>query len=69
MRPYYGLANLLKSEPVDGIYGLIVALNQTFNHWLSAAQTGRMRWYLASMVAGLIILITLAANLSTGVLQ
>jgi NADH-quinone oxidoreductase subunit L len=69
VRPYYGLANLLKSEPVDGIYGLIVALNQTFNHWLSAAQTGRMRWYLASMVAGLIILITLAANLSTGVLQ
>ncbi len=69
VRPYYGLANLLKSEPVDGIYGLIVALNQTFNHWLSATQTGRMRWYLASMVAGLIILITLAANLSTGVLQ
>jgi NADH-quinone oxidoreductase subunit L len=69
VRPYYALANLLKSEPVDGIYGLIVALNQTFNHWLSAAQTGRMRWYLASMVAGLIILITLAANLSTGVLQ
>lgn len=69
VRPYYGLANLLKSEPVDGIYGLIVALNQIFNHWLSAAQSGRMRWYLASMVAGLIILITLAANLPTGVLQ
>ena len=69
VRPYYGQANLLKSEPVDGIYGLIVALNQIFNHWLSAAQSGRMRWYLASMVAGLIILITLAANLPTGVLQ
>jgi hypothetical protein len=51
---------------VDAIYGLIVALNQTFNHWLSVAQSGRMRWYLASMVAGLILVITLAANLSGG---
>ena len=32
---------------------LIVAINQTFNHWLAEAQTGRMRWYIASMVFGL----------------
>ena len=57
---------MLREEPVDAIYGLIVALNQTFNHWLSVAQSGRIRWYLASMVAGLILVITLAANLSGG---
>ena len=68
VKPYYGLANVLKSEPIDAIYGLIVAINQTFNHWLSVAQSGRMRWYLASMVAGLILVITVAANLSVGVL-
>jgi NADH-quinone oxidoreductase subunit L len=66
VKPYYGLANMLREEPVDAIYGLIVALNQKFNHWLSVAQSGRMRWYLASMVAGLILVITLAANLSGG---
>ena len=68
VKPYYGLANSLKSEPIDAIYGLIVAVNQTFNHWLSVAQSGRIRWYLASMVAGLILVITLAANLSVGAL-
>jgi NADH-quinone oxidoreductase subunit L len=68
VKPYYGLADALKREPVDAIYGLIVSINQTFNHWLSSAQSGRMRWYLASMVAGLIAVITLATNLSEGAL-
>ena len=68
VKPYYGLANKLKSEPVDALYGLIVTINQTFNQWLSSAQSGRMRWYIASMVAGLILVITLAANLSVGAL-
>jgi len=36
---------------------------------LSKSQTGRLRWYLASMVAGLIILISLASNLGPGVLK
>ena len=66
---YYRLANLLKSEPVDAIYNAIVELNQLLNLWLSKSQTGRLRWYLASMVAGLIILISLASNLGPGVLQ
>ena len=69
VRPYYRLANLLKSEPVDAIYNAIVELNQLLNFWLSKSQTGRLRWYLASMVTGLIILISLASNLGLGVLQ
>ena len=69
VRPYYKLANLLKLEPVDAIYNAIVELNQLLNLWLSKSQTGRLRWYLASMVAGLIILISLASNLGPGVLQ
>ena len=51
-------------EPVDAIYGLIVAINQTFNHWLAGSQTGRMRWYIASMVFGLILVLTLALQIS-----
>ena len=68
VRPYYALSGMLKSEPVDAIYGLIVAINQTFNHWLSAAQTGRMRWYIVSMVFGLVVLLTLALQISPEVL-
>lgn len=68
VRPYYALSGMLKSEPVDAIYGLIVAINQTFNHWLSITQTGRMRWYIVSMVFGLVVLLTLALQISPEVL-
>ena len=68
VRPYYQLSGMLKSEPVDVIYGLIVAINQTLNQWLSEAQTGRMRWYIASMVFGLVVLISLALQISPEVL-
>lgn len=64
VRPYYALASLLKAEPVDGVYGLVVTLNETLNGWLSQSQTGRMRWYITSMVAGLIVLVAVALQLS-----
>ena len=63
VRPYYQLSRIMKGEPVDAVYSLIVALNLTFNHWLAESQTGRMRWYIASMVAGLILLLTLALQI------
>ncbi|MGB1403658.1 MAG: NADH-quinone oxidoreductase subunit L, partial [Porticoccaceae bacterium] len=63
VRPYVMLSGLMKNEPVDGFYGLIVAINQTFNYWGMRSQTGRMRWYIASMVFGLIVLITLALQI------
>jgi len=64
VRPYYALANLLKAEPVDGVYGLVVTVNETLNNWLSQSQTGRMRWYITSMVAGLIVVLAVALQLS-----
>ena len=63
VRPYVMLSGLMKNEPVDGFYGLVVAINQTFNYWGMRSQTGRMRWYIASMVFGLIVLITLALQI------
>ncbi|MDA8920616.1 NADH-quinone oxidoreductase subunit L, partial [Porticoccaceae bacterium] len=64
VRPYYRLSGIMVNEPIDAIYGLIVAINQTFNHWLAESQTGRMRWYIASMVFGLILVLTLALQIS-----
>ena len=63
VRPYVMLSGLMKNEPIDGFYGLVVAINQTFNYWGMRSQTGRMRWYIASMVFGLIVLITLALQI------
>ncbi|MDA8735381.1 NADH-quinone oxidoreductase subunit L [Porticoccaceae bacterium] len=64
VRPYYRLSGIMVNEPIDAIYGLILAINQTFNHWLAESQTGRMRWYIASMVFGLILVLTLALQIS-----
>ena len=64
VRPYYAVSALLKSESVDGFYALVVSVNQCVNRWLSQSQNGQMRWYLVSMVAGLILLLTLALQIS-----
>lgn len=64
VQPYYALSGLMKSEPVDRFYGFVVAVNQTFNLWLSQSQNGRMRWYLVSMLLGLILLLILALQIS-----
>ena len=63
VRPYTMLSGLMKNEPVDGFYGLVIAINQTFNYWGMRSQTGRMRWYIGSMVFGLILLLTLALQI------
>ena len=63
VRPYNMLSGLMKNEPVDGFYGLVIAINQTFNYWGMRSQTGRMRWYIGSMVFGLILLLTLALQI------
>ena len=62
VRPYYRLADQLKSEPVDRLYDFVVVANQAINAWLSRLQIGRIRWYLASMVVGLILLIFITSN-------
>ncbi len=64
VRPYCGLARALKLELVDDFYRLIVTINQTFNQWLSAGQSGQMRRYITSMVFGLILLLAILVRAS-----
>ena len=68
VRPYDRLAALFSSEPVDRVYSAIVDVNQTLHQWLSNTQSGRMRWYIASMVFGLIALLGIAFNIAPGAL-
>ncbi len=66
VQPYSILAGMLKGEPIDRLYNAIVRLNQTLHQWLSVTQTGRMRWYIASMVFGLIFTLGIAFNVAPG---
>ena len=57
VKPYTGLAGLLKGEPVDRLYYGIVSLCRFLHQQLSQTQTGRMRHYATVMAAGVLILL------------
>ena len=59
VRPYKGLAYMLRGEWVDVIYNSIVKVCQMLFVGLSHTQTGRLRWYATSMVFGVIVVIAL----------
>ncbi|HYX09240.1 MAG TPA: NADH-quinone oxidoreductase subunit L [Bacteroidales bacterium] len=59
IRPAVYLANIDKKDFIDQIYNGIAAFSKFLNRMLSITQTGRLRWYLAGIVAGAIISFTL----------
>ncbi len=59
IRPVVYLANIDKEDVIDQIYNGIAAFSKLLNRLLSLTQTGRLRWYLAGIVAGAIISFTL----------
>lgn len=66
VKPYYNLANALQNEPIDRFYEAIVRLNQAIHRHLSATQSGRMRWYITSMMVGLIATLGVALKIAPG---
>jgi NADH-quinone oxidoreductase subunit L len=63
VRPVVWFAHADKSDYVDLIYRGIAAVNVWFNRLLSATETGRLRWYAATIVGGAIIVIALVVVL------
>ena len=59
VRPFVRVANLIKNEPVDGIYAAVVGLNKMANELLSKTQNGQLRWYAANMGGGLLLMFVL----------
>ncbi len=59
VKPYMGLAALLRSEPVDRLYGAVVGLCRLLHRALSNSQTGRLRQYGTVMVVGVIVLLNI----------
>ena len=57
--PVTGVALANKSDAIDLIYDGLAALSRGLHHAVSATQTGRLRWYAASIGLGAILLIAL----------
>lgn len=59
VRPFNALAQWNKSDAVDGLYVAIAWLGRRLHDMTSASQTGRVRWYAASMALGTAVIIAL----------
>lgn len=57
VKPYVALARLLRKDPVDKTFNLIPAGIQQAHKALSATQTGSVRWYAATIAAGVVIIL------------
>ncbi len=63
VNPFVGLARLNSKDIVDLLIGLLVSITSLANRLLVRTQTGYLRWYAASVMAGVIILIAIGALL------
>jgi len=57
--PYVTISNAMRGEWLDKIYHAIVAICVGLHQLFSRSQTGKMRWYITSMVFGLIVLVSI----------
>ena len=67
--PYTRFTSILLHEPVDKLYNAVVLLNQKLHALFSLSQSGRMRWYVVSIVIGFIILLGIAITIPKGLSQ
>ena len=57
--PFTVLAERNRSDVVDVLYGAIAAISRGLHYVLRTSQTGRLRWYAASVGVGAVILLML----------
>ena len=55
VKPFVWMARINKSDVVDLVYRITVAVTRGFHHVGALTQTGRLRWYAANMAIGLIV--------------
>jgi NADH-quinone oxidoreductase subunit L len=59
VQPYVWLARECRHDAMDAVYHGIAEASVVLHGWLSALQTGRVRWYAAALVAGAVLLLAL----------
>ena len=57
VKPYVFLAQILRKDPIDKTFNLIPAGVSQVYKLLSATQTGSVRWYAATIAAGVVIIL------------
>ncbi len=60
VKPFIAVARLNKNDVVDLVYALTVAVTRTLHRLTALTQTGRLRWYAANMVLGLVLVLLFA---------
>jgi NADH-quinone oxidoreductase subunit L len=59
VQPFINIAKLNKTDAVDGLYVGVAWLSRELHRMASASQTGRVRWYVASMAFGTVVIIAI----------
>jgi NADH-quinone oxidoreductase subunit L len=59
VRPFKLIAEINKNDMVDGAYEAVARLSRSIHRIASASQTGRVRWYAASMGFGAVVIIAI----------
>jgi len=59
VRPFLALAQVNRRDVVDILYGWLAVLTRVSNSAVVMTQTGNLRWYAISLVAGLVLVIGL----------
>ena len=59
VKPYLGIAWLLKRDPLNGLMNLPALLSRIANKGLVVSENGYLRWYVASMSLGAVLVLAL----------
>jgi NADH-quinone oxidoreductase subunit L len=63
VRPYVWFAHANRDDFVDFIFSGVAELSRTLNQLLSRTETGKVRWYAASIAIGAVITIAVVVML------
>jgi NADH-quinone oxidoreductase subunit L len=59
VRPFVYITRVNRSDVFDKLYDAIASAAQTANRLLSTSQNGSLRWYVVSVLIGILFIITL----------
>lgn len=59
VKTFKAIASLLKSDPLNSLMDLCAAVSRLFNRGLAVSENGYVRWYVASMGIGAVVVLAL----------
>lgn len=59
VKPYLGIAKLLQRDPLNSLMNLPAIFSRWGNRGLTVSENGQVRWYIASMAVGAVVVLAL----------